>query len=105
MEYGIFTQALIDFSELLTVIVSLFGMIICFFHALFFEGAKDKFSKKLKRVFYTDAAVYLVTFVMGVALFFNMYWLVHADVVVRPFVLILNVYASLRLYKHYKLVK
>lgn len=91
-------------AEWLTIVVSLLGVSICLVHAAFFRNGADKLSAKLRSVFLTDAAVYFVTLVMGIGLFFDLSAVVWADVIIRPFILFLNVYASVRLYKHYKLM-
>lgn len=92
-------------AEFLTILVSIVGAIIALKHAAFLEKANYKLTNKLRQVFLTDAAIYVVTLIMGIALFFNLKWLVIADIIIRPFVLVLNVIASIALYHHYKLIK
>lgn len=92
-------------AEFLTIVVSIAGIIVALHHTHFFNRDDAGLSKRMRDVFLTDAFVYLVTLVMGVALFFNAAWLVKIDVIIRPFVLILNVIATVRLYRHYKQVK
>jgi len=99
------TYTLKEFSEWLTIVVSSVGIFVCLRHALFFNRSRNKTSKKVKKVFLTDAAVYLVTFLMGVGLYFNLPVLVHYDIIIRPFVLILNIVATVALYIHFKKLK
>lgn len=96
---------LLTFSELLTVAVSMCGIIACLHHAVFFKPSASGLASRLRNVFLTDAGVYLVTLVMGIGLYYNWALLVKYDVVIRPFVLIANVVASVSLYAHYRRVK
>lgn len=100
----IFSDRFMSKIEFMTMLISFFGMIIALAHAHFFRNIFDPLASRIRYVFLTDAAVYLVTFVMGLGLFMNWYWVVKIDIFVRVFVLAANVYASVRLYKHYKKV-
>jgi len=88
--------------EFLTIIISLAGMAISLQHGLYFRKINKELAIRIRQNFLWDAAVYAVTFVMGVALFLNLTWLIQIDVIIRPFVLFFAVLASVRLYLHYK---
>lgn len=88
--------------ELLTVFISLIGISVTYLHFHFFKTSDLPLSKRIKLVFLSDSLVYLVTFLMGIGLFFNLSALVHYDIIIRPFVLMLNVYATIRLFYHFK---
>lgn len=96
---------LVTSAEFLTILVSLAGIIVALHHASFFSRDNKVLSLRIKNVFLSDAAVYLVTLVMGVALYYNWPYLVKIDVIIRPFVLAVNVWVSVRLYKHYRKYK
>lgn len=89
-------------AELATIIVSLVGMLYALKHVRFFDYSEKVTSRRVRKVFLTDAGVYLVTLLMGIGLFFDFDLLVRYDVVVRPFMLLANVVASVRLYTHFK---
>lgn len=91
--------------ELLTIIVSIAGMLISMHHSEFFRKSKDRFSKKMQRNFFWDFMAYTVTFFMGIGLFLDLRWLVEFNVILRPVILIFAVWASYRLYSHYKRIK
>lgn len=86
-------------AELLTIIISIIGIAICGYHIQFLQRARAEITDRLSWVFATDAAVYVVTMVMGIGLFCDLKWLVVADVIIRPAILLANVFASISLYK------
>lgn len=94
------TQFLRDPAEWITIIVSVLGIAVTLAHYINLKSSQRQLSKRLRAVFYTDALVYLVTFIMGVGLFYELKLLVHYDVIIRPLVLTLNVIAGYRLYRH-----
>ena len=96
------TMFLRDYVEGLTVLVSTLGVLATYLHFRFFKNSDLRLSKRIKLVFLSDSLVYLVTFLMGIGLFFNLSALVHYDIIIRPFVLMLNVYATIRLFYHFK---
>jgi len=98
------TRFLRDGAEFLTVLISLVGMAVAIRHAMYFSNSDSRLARRIKQVFITDGAIYLVTLIMGLGLFLNMPVIVHYDVLIRPLALVLNVYASWRLYVHYKKV-
>lgn len=96
------TYFLRHYAELFTIIVSLVGIAVTFLHYTFFKTSDLPLSRRIKLVFLSDSLVYVVTFLMGVGLFYNLSTLVHYDIIVRPFVLTLNVYATIRLFYHFR---
>lgn len=104
MEMDIITNVRM-LAEILTIFVSIAGISIAFRHVIFLNRGNHPLTNKLSNVFLTDAAVYAVTLIMGVALFFDIKWLVVFDIIIRPFILFLNVYASIQLYNHHQMVK
>ena len=92
-------------AEFLTIIFSAIGAAVALHHAKFFRGQESTLVARLKDVFFTDALVYLITLVMGVGLYWNLNLLVKYDILIRPLVLLMNIIATIRLYKHYKQVK
>jgi len=109
MPNGIFPDWLITSAEFATMLVAFIGMVIALRYAILFNadrknltGEQRKTSTKLQHLFLSDFGVYLVTFVMGFALYFNMPNLVKFDVIIRPFALLLNVSISILFFKHIK---
>lgn len=94
-----------EVAEVLTVVISFLGAFIAVKHAAFYNHSESELSKKMRSVFATDALIYIVTLIMGLGLFFNWHAVIHFDVIVRPLALLLNVWASIRLYRHYNGVK
>lgn len=88
--------------EILTIVISLIGAIVSFQHGVYFRKIRNELAVRIRKNFLWDAALYMVTFVMGVGLLLNWTWLVQVDIIIRPFVLFFAVYASMRLYNHYK---
>lgn len=89
-------------AEFLTIIISMAGIIISLHHGAFFNNQKSILSIRLRKNFLWDAAVYAVTFFMGVGLYYELTWMVKIDIIIRPIVLFFAVWASMRLYKHYR---
>lgn len=97
------TMGFREFSEILTVFISIIGAYIAIKHSVFFSRDKsNKLALSMRHVFLTDAGIYIVTLIMGLGLFFHWPVIVHYDIMLRPLALILNVYASVRLYEHYQ---
>lgn len=86
-----------EFAEWLTVIVSLAGMYAAMRYYIKLKKVKTDTARGFRRIFATDFGVYAVTLVMGLALFYDWPLVVQIDVIVRPFVLMLNVGASVHL--------
>jgi NhaP-type Na+/H+ or K+/H+ antiporter len=91
-----------EIMEVLTVLVSLAGMVISIHHSEFFRKAQDKFSQKMHKNFFWDFMAYSITFFMAIGLSLDLKWLVEFNIIIRPLVLIFAVWASYRLFKHYK---
>lgn len=90
-----------NIAEFITIILSLVGLLISFQLTLFFAKG-DTLAQRLKSEYFTDFLGFAVLFFMGVGLFFNWPLLVKIDVIIRPFVVLLNLIAMRRLYEHYK---
>jgi len=106
---GIFPDWLVTSAEVATMVVAFAGMAIALRYAVLFNadrknltGDQRETATKLHHLFLSDFGVYLVTFVMGFALYFNMPNLVKFDVIIRPFALLLNVSISILFFKHIK---
>jgi len=101
--HEIFTS---DLVGVLTVVVSAIGLFVALAHSMFFVRSESRIASKLKFIFFTDAMIYATTLSFGLwamfALSINtalyLQW-------VRIPILILNIYASLRLYSHYRQMK
>lgn len=91
-----------------TAVVSFLGMAVCFKHGLYFrkiyKEQGDILASRLEKNFFWDAALYFVTLIMGAGLFLGWAELVKADMILRVLVLIGAVIASIRLYRHYKVI-
>ena len=92
---------LVVLAEQATIATSLLGMVVAAHLVGFFGKSRNRLATKLKFEYFTDMLGFLVLFVMGTALYLNLPWLVKVDVIVRPFVVCLNIYAMWRLYSHY----
>lgn len=99
------TECLRQIAEIATILISVVGAFIALKHAVFFDNSDSVLGDRMRKVFSTDAAIYVVTLIMGLGLFFDLKMVVHFDVIIRPIALFLNVYASIRLYRHYNEVK
>lgn len=91
--------------ESATIIISFAGACISATHARYYSKIEGDFAKKLRDNFFWDMAIYATIFVMGIALFMDMDWLARVDIIIRPFVLLMAVIASVRLYRHYKIIQ
>ena len=89
-------------SEILTIVMSLLGILVSLKLACFFSDCSKPLAKRLKYEYVTDFLSFLVLFTMGTALFLNWDALVKIDVIIRPFVVFLNILAMWRLYNHYR---
>lgn len=94
------TVFLRDAAELLTIYISIIGIVVLFLHYLTLRRNKHPLGKRLQFVFITDILVYIVTFLMGVGLYYDIDLLIHYDIILRPVVLCVNVIAAWRLYDH-----
>lgn len=98
----IYPEWLILFSEIMTFFVCLWlvyeGMKLC----LFFFGDGQCVSKLLTQEFLTDSLTALLTMIMGLFLFLDFKEGVKGLVIIRPWIILLNVIAFRRLYNHYK---
>lgn len=92
-------------AQILTVIVSGIGIFLSAKHWFFYRMSTEKLSKKIRRVFFTDSLIYIITLIMGLGLILSNDMLVHYDIIARPVVLFLNVLASFSLYTHYRKMK
>jgi len=92
---------------ILTILISVVGGVIAFYHFAFYSKAKDiNLSQKLRLVFLSDALIYFITLMFGMWALFH--WTFEAALVlhfIRIPLLMLNICASVRLYMHYKLIK
>lgn len=95
-------QQLGHIAEFLTILVCISGMIVSLHHSAFFKNQKKILAIRLRKNFLWDAAAYAVTFFMGVGLYYDVKWMVELNIIIRPMVLFFAVWASMRLYKHYR---
>ena len=90
-------------SGVLTIIVSFIGAFVAFWHVFFYQKSKSEIAKKMKAVFFSDGLIYLITLAFGLwALYEWGYDAAIAMHVIRIPILLLNIWASVRLYNHYK---
>ncbi len=93
----------LTYSEMFTVATSLCGMATAGVLAIFFlRSKKHSLGSRLSLEYLTDFLLFVVTFMMGLALYMDSALFVKWVVVIRPFVHLLNIYAMYRLYKHYR---
>ena len=90
----------------LTILISTIGMFIAFKHFAFYRSSDNELSKRISRVFLTDGLIYVITLAFGVWAY--MAW--PFDVALwmqwmRIPILILNVVASVMLFRHYQQYK
>lgn len=95
-------EQLILVAEASTIAVSLIGAVIALLLTFFFQKSKGGLATRLRCEYFTDFLGFMVLLVMGIGLYCNFAWLVKMDVIVRPFVVCMNIYAMYRLYKYYK---
>lgn len=94
------------FSEtagIITIVISTAGLFVALSHFVFFNKSNNKLAKKIKTVFLADAMIYMITGIFGVWAYLE--WSFETAIFfqyVRIPILLLNVWASWRLYKHYK---
>ena len=93
---------MVDAAEFTTIWLSLIGMVISLFLTLYFHKGRGELATRLRCEYFTDFLTFVVLLVMGFGLYYQLSWLVKIDVVVRPFVVTLNIYAMWRLYRHYR---
>lgn len=93
---------MVQAAELTTIALSIVGLFVSLMLTNFFGKDSRTLSQRLRSEYFTDFLGFVVLLVMGYALFFNMPWLVKIDVIVRPFVVLLNILAMVRLYLHYR---
>lgn len=101
----IYPEWVLIFSEVSTVLVAAWLAYEAGKLALFFISGEGKIAQLLKTEFVTDLLQALVTLAMGVGLLLNDTFFVQSIVVLRPWVLLLNIYALRKLLKHYKRVR
>jgi uncharacterized membrane protein YesL len=92
-------------AEFLTVLVSAAGVVVAFQQVSFYLRDKRELSKRMAANFFWDGMRCLVTLVMGLGLYMNWKLMVQVDILIRPFVYALAVYASVKLYRHYRKVE
>lgn len=91
------------YEILLTVIICFFGVFVSMRHYLFFHKNNKEMARKLRKVFITDALIYLITLViLSIILFKLPMQIMEYLVWIRIPVFIANIYASHRLYEHYQ---
>lgn len=93
---------IVTLAEAATFAFSLVGMFVAISLYLFFKKDKTELSSRLRCEYITDFWLFVTLAVMGFALYFNMPLIVKIDVILRPFVMVANIYAMWRLYKHFK---
>jgi len=95
-----------ELAGIATILISVCGIALALTHFFFFGKSKNLLANKVKYVFLTDASIYLVTILFGLWSFLS---LDNSTAVVFQYIripiLILNIWASVRLYKHYKELK
>ena len=87
------------------MVFSLVGVLISLRHAVFYRASDKSLSRKMRNVFLTDGFIYAITLTFGVWAFFGLSQ--HAAYImhwVRLPLLAANIYASIRLYKHYQII-
>ena len=89
-------------SQFLTIIFAGLGMYYTYKLAMFFVRSNKELSTFLKAEYWSDLLLYLVTLLIGVALFLDISSAVWALVLLRPWVVLLNVFALRKLYRHLK---
>lgn len=97
----IIPEYILTAHELFTVIISIVGIGISLYLSNFFRKDKSALSVKLYHEYITDFLACVVMLIMGLSLYFNMPLAVKMAVLIRPYVLLLNVVAMVRLYKHF----
>ena len=88
---------------LITIGIAIIGFIVSIMHARFYVKSNKKLSRRLKWVFVSDALIYFITAVFG-------FWAVfqgdiHSAIayqLIRIPILLLNIFAGVRLYMIYK---
>lgn len=100
------------YVEGLTMFGAFLGMIVSLKHSLYYGKIKRTikkpervaFAEKMERNFFWDFGLYTVTFFISMGLLFDLLWLLRIDMVARVFVIFTAVYASDRLFRHYKII-
>jgi len=102
--YKVFVQddAVRTVSEALTIIFAVPAFYYTLRLATFFIKSDKQLSKFLKHEYWSDFLLYIVTFSIGAALFFNNDISFYTLVILRPWVILLNVLALRKLYRHLK---
>ncbi len=93
-------------AGVLTILISIVGIAVALTHFAFFSKTTAPLGRRVKYVFLTDAAIYFVTALFGFWAFLELSY--EAAIVlqyIRIPILLLNIWASVRLYGHYKNIK
>ena len=91
-------------SACLTITISFVGFFLAAKHFHYYKGSKNVLADRIKLVFLTDGAIYAVTLAFGVWAFVGSYELAIFLHWVRMPILLLNIWASARLYIYYKII-
>jgi len=96
----------LDLNEaigLITIGISVIGFFVAIVHARFYLNSNKQLSRRLKWVFVSDALIYFITGVFGFwAVFQGDIYSAIAYQVIRIPILLLNIFAGVRLYLTYK---
>ena len=87
-----FPEWLIVFSEVATILTATWLVVEAGKLAFFFITGRDRITSLLKNEFLSDMLQAGVTLSMGVALLLNDKFFIQTLIVIRPWVLLLNVY-------------
>lgn len=92
----------LDFWGLATFLVALLGAFYTYKHYVFFSSSNHPLSLSLRLVFLSDLAGYFLVAVFGLLVFFGAphSWFNYPDKV-RVLIMLSNIWALVRLYKHY----
>ena len=92
-----------NFIGMMTVINCVVGVVLGSTQAWFFHGQDDPLARKLRNTFITDAAIYFVTMLFGIAVYLRLeseqFEYIHFT---RICVLGVDLWANYILYSHYR---
>lgn len=85
-----------SFWGAITIVICALGLITTLFRSYFFYNKKKEMEKRLGRVFLTDASLYLVTLLFGLATFYEIDY-DNALYPLRAIFLLLNIWVGILL--------
>lgn len=100
-----FPEAILSFSEFLTLLVCLWGSIELLRIIKIFNNNKDKLAKVLTYEMYSDCLIFILTALMGYFLYISWEPGTEFLVLIRPLVVAVNVLSIRRLRKHFTDIK